>query len=30
MEYIELNLPKVDSNWLVKDFIYTIKSILLS
>jgi len=30
MEYMELGLPKVDSNCLVKDFIYIIKLITLS
>ena len=30
MEYIKLNLPKVDGNWSVRAFIYTIKSVLLS
>ena len=28
-EYIKLKLPKVDSNRLIKDFIFIIKSILL-
>jgi len=27
---IELGLPKVDSNYLVKDFIYIVKLIILS
>jgi len=30
MECIELGLPKVDSNCLVRDFIYTVKLIILS
>ena len=29
-EYIKLNLLKVDSNQLIKDFIYTVKSVLLT
>ena len=29
-EYIKLKLLKVDGNWSVKDFIYTIKFVLLS
>ena len=28
-EYIELKLPKVDGNRLIKDFIFTIKSVSL-
>jgi len=27
---IKLGLPKVDNNYLVKDFIYTVKLIILS
>jgi len=30
MEYIELGLPKVDGDYLVKDFVYIVKSIILS
>jgi len=30
MECIELGLPKVDSDRLIKDFIYTVKLITLS
>ena len=28
-EYMELKLPKVDGNQLIKDFIFTVESILL-
>ena len=29
-EYIELKLPKIEGNWLVRDFVYTVESILSS
>ena len=29
MEYMELKLPDVDGDQLIKDFIYTVKSVLL-
>jgi hypothetical protein len=29
IEYIKLKLPKIDGNWLIKDFIFTVKSVLL-
>ena len=30
MEYVELKLLDVDGDWLIKDFIYTVKSVLLT
>ena len=29
-KYVELKLPKIKDNWLMKDFAYAVKSILLS
>ena len=29
IECVDLKLPNIDNNWLSKDFIYTVKSVLL-